>query len=220
MTPPCIYALLGGSFDPIHRGHLAMAQAVDNRLKALNLSTCTQTALLPSRNPFKQIRHASDHQRLTMLRLAVHHHNAQHNSSLCIDDSELALPHQQASYTQQTLTSLKQKYPNTTLIFIIGQDSLNTLPTWQGGLDLLGLCHFWVFARPPLVATWDYTPFVADLQTLVNTPQGHIYLDDTPIPAISSTTIRQTLAQGDISADLIPCVQTYITKNKLYLSKR
>lgn len=214
---PLIRAYLGGSFDPVHLGHLAMAHTVDLTLDNQNIAH--RTALLPSRNPLKHVRHTTDSDRIAMLTLALDEYNRRHHCRLTLDRFELDFfVGDTATYTLDTLTALKNRYPDDILIFIIGQDSLNTLPTWKGGLDLFNLAHFWVFVRSNVaVCTWDYQAYLADLPTLITQPYGKIYWDNTHIANISSTHIRQTLAKGKPSCDLLPSVQQYITQNRLYL---
>lgn len=219
-----IRAYLGGSFDPVHLGHLTMAHTTALTLDSQHIAH--RTALLPSRNPFKHTHHTTDSDRIAMLTLALDEYNRHHHCQLALDRFELDFfGGDTATYTLDTLIALKNTYPDDTLIFIIGQDSLNTLPRWKGGLELLKLAHFWVFTRYNTVIDWEYQPFLMTLPTLIAKPYGGIYLDNTPIADISSTAIRQMLAQGyhhpldnfDKPA-ILPSVLEYITKHQLYLS--
>lgn len=226
-----IRAYLGGSFDPVHLGHLAMAHTVALNLDSQNIAH--RTALLPSRNPFKHTRHSTDSDRIAMLTLALDEYNRHHHCHLALDRFELDFfVGDTATYTLNTLITLKDKYPDDTLIFIIGQDSLNTLPRWKGGLELFNFAHFWVFTRHNTVIDWEYQPFLVELPTLISKPCGGIYLDNTAVADISSTAIRQAIAQGNnnlnnnnpvnhtspTSLMILPSVFEYITKHQLYLS--
>ncbi|MDO4426785.1 MAG: nicotinate (nicotinamide) nucleotide adenylyltransferase [Moraxella sp.] len=209
-----IHAILGGSFNPVHFGHLGMAGAVDKRLASLGLPY--QTTLMPSRNPFKNTQ-TKDAHLLNMLHLGCAEYNATHGTSLGISTLELDSP--KKSYTLDTLSTLKKAYPNTALIFIIGQDSLESLETWKGGFDLFELTHFWVFSRGNTTLTLPETL----KQRLCPTPDallekrvGGLYLDPTPIMEISSSQLRTALAHGHRPAALPSTVSDYITLHGLY----
>lgn len=138
---PAIRAYLGGSFDPVHRGHVQMAMAVYQSL--LPLAQAQQRALyvslLPnSRSPFK--RQSSDPKhRLAMLKLAIQ------GTPLHIDELEIWQP--PPVYTIDSVRTLRQRYPADSLIFIMGMDSARSLDKWQDGLHLTDYVHLWVFYR-------------------------------------------------------------------------
>lgn len=212
-----VRAWLGGSFDPPHLGHLAMAKAVFLRLQRAKIPS--RVALLPSKSPAKRIRHAKDADRLAMLCKSVEEYNAFWRLDLGVDTREMRAK-SDLSYTRDTLAALRRAYPADALIFVVGEDSLNALPTWKGGIDLLDLAHFWVFGRKNgktnAAPSWDCRPFLADLPTLMRRPSGSIFWDDTPIAAVSSSAIRRTLAQGGHSPFLTPKVAAYIRDRGLY----
>ena len=227
-TPPvsAIRAYLGGSFNPVHDGHIQMAMAVYNCLlpSAHEHKRPLHVALLPNaRSPFKPQTIAPSH-RLAMLKLAIQ------NTPLHI--SELELWQNPPVYTIDSVRTLRAQYPRDSLIFIMGMDSAGSLDKWKNGLQLTDYVHLWVFSRPdtadkvapalrqplpterithctdrlPAALKSQVTDSLQDILApnypllkstpLKNQPTGRIYIDRRPIAMISSTDIRQQL-QGD-----------------------
>lgn len=140
-SKPAIRAYLGGSFNPVHNGHIQMAMAVYNRLAPIaNEHQCElQVALLPNaRSPFKE-QSLDPKQRLAMLKLAVQ------DTPLQID--ELELWQTPPVYSIDSVRTLRQRYPDDTLIFIMGMDSARSLDKWKNGLQLTDYVHLWMFER-------------------------------------------------------------------------
>ncbi|MGP5685682.1 nicotinate-nicotinamide nucleotide adenylyltransferase [Psychrobacter glacincola] len=144
-TPaPAIRAYLGGSFDPVHDGHLQMAMTVYQRLLpiAKQQQRALHVSLLPNaRSPFKEKSTDPKH-RLAMLKLATL------NTPLQIN--ELELWQTPPVYTIDSVRTLRQRYPNDSLIFIIGMDSALSLSKWKNGLELTDYVNLWVFNRDDL----------------------------------------------------------------------
>ena len=144
-TPaPAIRAYLGGSFDPVHEGHLQMAMTVYQRLLpiAKQQQRALHVSLLPNaRSPFKEKSTDPKH-RLAMLKLATL------NTPLQIN--ELELWQTPPVYTIDSVRTLRQHYPNDSLIFIIGMDSALSLSKWKNGLELTDYVNLWVFNRDDL----------------------------------------------------------------------
>nr|WP_317199544.1 nicotinate-nicotinamide nucleotide adenylyltransferase [uncultured Psychrobacter sp.] len=206
---PLIRVYLGGSFDPVHLGHIQMAMAVYECLApiASEQNRKLHLSLLPNaRSPFKTDSIDPQH-RLAMLKLALQ------GTPLCIDELELwqAPP----VYTIDSVRTLRSRYPNDSLIFVMGMDSARSLDKWQDGLALINYVNIWVFNRvdsvleAQLSTQQDSTQLlptelqaqtsdsIQDLLTpLKNDSQGHIYIDLRPIASISSTQIRQVLSQS------------------------
>ncbi len=185
--------LIGGSFDPIHLGHLWMADAIIRQIPNAHIR------FLPTAgSPLKNTQTSAKH-RLAMLRLALR------DTPYHIDRSEIFL--EQPIYTINTLHRIRQHLPtDRPLIFVMGQDSLESLQHWKNYQDLLTYVHFWVFPRhtsaTPLQLPTEFQPFYTDqLIPLLSAGQGYIYLDHRTPPAISSTKIRQHLAT---SRPLVP----------------
>ncbi|EMH4108186.1 nicotinate-nucleotide adenylyltransferase [Serratia marcescens] len=212
--PTVLHALFGGTFDPIHYGHLRPVEALAAEV-GLNRVT-----LLPNHvPPHRPQPEANAQQRLKMVELAI-----AGNPLLAVDDREL---HRTTpSYTIETLETIrKERGAAQPLAFIIGQDSLLTLHKWHRWQALLDVCHLLVLARPgyndrmdtPELQQWLERHRTADPALLSRRPHGHIYLADTPELEISATEIRQRRHQGLNCDDLLPRpVQRYIELQGLY----
>ena len=138
---PAIRAYLGGSFDPVHNGHLQMALYVYQSLLpiAKQQQRELQVSLLPNaRSPFKADSTDPKH-RLTMLKLAIKDTPLQIN--------ELELWQTPPVYTIDSVKTLRARYPHDDLIFIMGMDSAQSLDKWKNGLALTDHVNLWVFNR-------------------------------------------------------------------------
>ena len=186
--------ILGGTFDPIHLGHLIQAQAA---LEELNLD---RIVFLPAAiSPYKQDRPpAALHQdRMEMIRLAI-----DDEPRFSADDREL--DRIGPSYTIDTVRSLLGDYPGVRFFYLIGADQLKDLRGWHEFHDLEKLIDFVVFDRSSNghVVITDY-------------PMVHRRID------ISSTEIRERLAKGLAVRYFLPStVHDYIMTHSLYLSPR
>ena len=140
-TKSAIRAYLGGSFDPVHQGHLQMAMTVYQSL--LPIAQLQQrelhVSLLPNaRSPFKDKSTKPEH-RLAMLKLATQ------NTPLQINELELwQMP---PVYTIDSVQTLRARHPNDQLIFIMGMDSARSLDKWKEGLRLTDYVNLWIFDR-------------------------------------------------------------------------
>ena len=140
-TTPAIRAYLGGSFDPVHNGHLQMALYVYQSLLPIaeQQQHELQVSLLPNaRSPFKADSTDPKH-RLAMLKLAIK------NTPLQIN--ELELWQTPPVYTIDSVKTLRARYPHDSLIFIMGMDSAQSLDKWKNGLALTDHVNLWVFNR-------------------------------------------------------------------------
>ena len=138
---PAIRAYLGGSFDPVHNGHLQMALYVYQSLLpiAKQQQRELQVSLLPNaRSPFKADSTDPKH-RLAMLKLAIKDTPLQIN--------ELELWQTPPVYTIDSVKTLRARYPHDSLIFIMGMDSAQSLDKWKNGLALTDHVNLWVFNR-------------------------------------------------------------------------
>ncbi|MEN3258813.1 nicotinate-nucleotide adenylyltransferase [Sodalis endosymbiont of Spalangia cameroni] len=216
MADRALRAFYGGTFDPIHYGHLRPVIAL---ARLVNLQ---QVILLPNNvPPHRPQPVASAQQRLAMARLAI----AEVPDALfTLDDRELR--RSTPSWTVDTFEELRREYgPDAPLGFIIGQDSLLTLPQWHRGLALPDLCHLLVCARPGYGDgldgesdnRWLTRRLTRDPQALHRQPAGLIYCADTPQLAISASDIRARYREGRACDGLLPpAVQGYIDEQGLY----
>ncbi len=215
-SPPLI--LLGGSFDPIHNGHLWIAHTINQELIALGMQS--DIKLLPTAgSPFKNTATSTRH-RLAMLKLALR------DTPFSIDKTEVFL--QPPTYTLDTLCLIRKRIgPDRPLIFVLGQDSFESLPRWKGGFELLKLTHLWVFPRTEHIPQSALTlpeALIAkkalSAEELLKKPQGLIFMDKKTPPEISSTQIRQHLATSEqlklLKKSLPARVMEYNKSTKLY----
>lgn len=205
--------LLGGTFDPVHFGHLRGA------LESAECLDLDELRLIPSaRPPHRGQPGATAEQRLAMVQLAT-----AGVSGLMVDDRELR--RDRPSYSVETLESLRSELGDTvTLFMILGWDAFGGLPGWHRWEELLDLCNLVVLQRP------DYDPELPEvLKDLlaarsvsdpgsVSARAGQIVcLTQTPL-AISATHIRQLLAERRSPRFLLPdAVLDYIETHGLYL---
>jgi nicotinate-nucleotide adenylyltransferase len=215
-------ALLGGTFDPVHYGHLRFA---DDVRRALGLS---EVRLVPARDPpHRQGPAASAGERLAMLRLAVAEF-----PGLVADERELRRAGK--SYTVLTLEELRAEFPHRPLLLLLGADAFIGLPSWHRWKDIFGLAHVVVVERPgmsleaklpeELLPIWR-EHLTADPESLRSRTAGAIFVQPISPHAVSATTIRERLSQGNAaSADksakwrglLPPAVLAYIDHHHLY----
>ncbi|MEZ3499893.1 nicotinate-nucleotide adenylyltransferase [Pantoea sp. KPR_PJ] len=210
-----LHALLGGTFDPVHYGHLRPAEALAQQIGL------KRVLLLPNNvPPHRPQPEASPRQRVDMLRCAI-----SDRPLFEIDTRELM--RETPSWTVATLEALRaERGPQQPLGFIIGQDSLLSLSGWHRWQELLSLCHLLVCKRPgyaaemesPEMQCWLEDHLAVSAQQLHQQPAGFIWLADTPLVDISATEIRQRRHQKLPCDDLLPpAVIDYIDRTGLYL---
>jgi nicotinate-nucleotide adenylyltransferase len=194
--------LLGGSFDPPHLGHIAMAEAA-RRAHALD-----RVLLIPSGSPPHKQDLSSAADRLEMVRLAAAGHEG-----LAASDIEVRRPG--VTYTIDTLEELGRLHPGAELYFIVGEDSLKDLPAWREPARILQLARLVVVNRPGARAA--LTP--ADLPGVPEAIFQRIECDRVTMPPcpFESRRIRAELRAGNRSHDgLAPAVLEYILRRGLY----
>jgi nicotinate-nucleotide adenylyltransferase len=212
--------VLGGTFDPIHLGHLAVADAA-RRALALD-----EVLVLPARTPPHRPvdPSASPYHRFAMVALA-----AQPTPWLTASDVELR--RSGPSYTADTLRALHAAgYDPLQIFFLIGADAFAEIAMWHEYPAVLDLAHFVVCSRPgtPAGSMTARLPDLAlrmvvlprDAPTLTAEPLPRVYLLDSPTPGISSTDIRARARAGRPLAGLVPPeVDAYIRRQGLYGSQ-
>lgn len=209
-----LQALFGGTFDPVHYGHLLPVEAL---AEAINL---TRVIIMPNNvPPHRPQPEATSQQRKAMLALAIND-----RPLFTLDERELR--RDTPSYTAETLEIWRQESgPARPLAFIIGQDSLLSFPTWYRYDSILNYCHLIVCRRPGYALEmrdevhqrWLAQHLTADARELHTLPAGKIFLAQTPWFDISATEIRQRLRQNAPCDDLLPpAVLDYIVQQGLY----
>jgi nicotinate-nucleotide adenylyltransferase len=192
--------IYGGSFDPVHKGHLALAGACQHQT-ALDEVWFVPTAVQPlkQRGP-----HATDAQRLDMLQLAIHSEPSWRICRLEIERGGL-------SYTIDTLRKLDEELPDAVLFFMIGADATKDVPHWREPHEIFRLATPLVVRR-----AGQAEPDLAALRAICGTnkqPQ----LVEMPAVDVSSTEIRGRAAEGEPLGDLVPeSVARYIRDQGIY----
>ena len=202
--------VLGGSFDPIHFGHIkpCLKLAEIFQLKSIRLIPCKVS-------PFKESTFTSAQHRWNMVSMIAA------NSDLFVADSR-ELERDTPSYTYETLLDLRKEFSAEIKIFwIMGLDALIDFPRWYHAKDILTLCHILVLQRPGYQWTvqdsWLDEHITDDQKQLANKDSGHIYITDTEMVDVSSTQIRDLVVAGEQPKYLLPGgVWNYIKRNNLY----
>jgi nicotinate-nucleotide adenylyltransferase len=198
--------LYGGSFDPVHYGHLLLAECCREELR-LDAVWFLPTAV----SPFKRGQAGAEAKhRVEMLKLALAGHEAMNVSTLEIDRGGV-------SYTVETLTTIHQQQPDAELFFLMGGDSLRDLPTWR---EPARICEL---AIPVAVPRPDSPPIDYDLLRGLVPPArlDLIRRHQVTMPLIdhSSTDLRRRVAEGKSIRYRTPrAVEKYIETHGLYLS--
>lgn len=207
--------ILGGTFDPIHLGHINPALEVKQQL---NLD---QIWLMPNHiPPHKKTTVVSSHHRLEMVKLVCLQYP---EFELC----DIEIKRDTPSYSVTTLSLLTELYPDEEFFFIMGMDSFVQLPLWYQWKSLFNLCHIALCQRPGWTidthsemtkellfrqANTDY------LTSNSHSKHGRIFCINSQLVDISSTEVRQRLAQNiDISTALPQTTIDYIRQHQLYI---
>jgi nicotinate-nucleotide adenylyltransferase len=207
--------LLGGTFDPIHNGHLAVARAAQHAL-ALDHVRFIPAARPPHRPDSPQ---ASEYHRVAMIRLAI-------ENGTGWEVSDLELRRDGPSYTYDTLITLNRDgLPPSQIFFITGADAFAEIATWHRYPEVLDLAHFVVVARPgfSLEALQGRVPALAhrmiEPADLAVSSASRIILVAAETPDVSSTAIRARAARREALDGLVPpAVSAYISQHDLYSS--
>jgi nicotinate-nucleotide adenylyltransferase len=209
-------ALLGGSFDPVHNGHVALAALFAKLLQPDELR------IIPAGNPWQKGRlQASADDRVAMLELAF----AQARLPVTLDRQEIE--RSTPTYSIDTLRHVRAELgEQASIVFLMGADQLQQFDTWRDWRALFDLAHIGVAARPgyslaeaalPAAVATELQQRQGSLEQLRNTPSGHAYLAQTLGVDISATQVRAALQRGEKANSLIsPVVLDYIQQHNLY----
>jgi len=205
-------ALFGGTFDPVHYGHLRAAAEVAEQLKVSDFR------LLPAgQPPHREGTWAEAHHRLAMLELALAPY-----PDLRVDDREIQ--RSGPSFMVDTLADLRSEVGSAPILLCVGQDAANDLNRWHRWRELFELAHLVIMARPlsqprypqDLGEMFDQRR-VKRTRDLMDSPSGLVRHVEITQLAISSTDIRRQLASGRDPRFLLPAtVLAYVRKHGLY----
>ncbi len=205
-------AILGGTFDPVHIGHLRIALEIQ---QAYHLA---EVRFIPCWQPVHRAPPiATPEQRLAMLACAI-----KNEPTFKLDDCEIQ--RQGPSYTINTLEIIRQKFPHTPLCFILGLDAWCGFATWHRYEDILRLAHLIIAMRPSylLPQTGKLAELLQqhqtkEISTLQTSLGGNIIIHSTTSLDMSATAIRNQIAKGEHPRPLLPDgVYDYIVKQHLY----
>lgn len=208
--------ILGGSFNPVHLGHLRAAEEVR---EALQLD---RVLFVPAALPPHKVGHrlAAPRHRLAMVRLAIRDHPA-------FEVSSIELERRGRSYSVDTLRVLRARRPDWCLHFIVGMDAFAEIDTWKEYRELFALADFVVIPRPgftprplrallPVAARRDFW-YAPDRLTLHHRSGHRVAFQSVTGFDISATAIRARVGQGKSIRYLVPtAVERYIATHRLY----
>lgn len=213
MSQQTPYVFMGGTFDPVHNGHLRTALELRQWLDV------PRVCLIPSKMPVhRDMPGCTPEQRLEMLELAV-----AGEPTLAVDDREIRSD--QPSYSLLTLESLRAELgPDKPICMVMGMDAYQTLPSWHQWQRFVDFAHIVVVGRPgyrftpePRLREYTERHATASVCSLHHQPAGLIMIHELTPLGISATRIRQQITQGESPRYLLPdSVWSYIQANKLY----
>ena len=201
--------IFGGTFDPIHYGHLRSA------LEVKEIFGLSEVRLIPSAHPpHREQPAATALMRLHMLDLAIKNH-----PGLIIDTRELN--RSGASYMVDTLKSLRQEFKDEPLLLFIGSDAFNHLKTWHKWQQLFDYAHIVVMTRPGFeiqnLDEFFKIRLTNEITELAHNLAGKLYFQQVTQLDISATAIRNMIAEQHNPGFLLPdTVIAYIRQHKLY----
>ncbi|MFL6142555.1 MAG: nicotinate-nucleotide adenylyltransferase [Labedaea sp.] len=189
--------IMGGTFDPIHHGHLVAASEVQARFDL------DEVIFVPTGQPWQKthqtVSPAEDRYLMTVIATA---------SNPRFSVSRVDVDRKGVTYTIDTLRDLREAHRDAELFFITGADALEQILTWREADELFGLAHFVGVTRPGYDLDDHHLPI------------GAVSLIEVPAMAISSTACRARVAAGEPVWYLVPDgVVQYISKRNLYVSE-
>jgi nicotinate-nucleotide adenylyltransferase len=202
--------ILGGTFDPIHNGHMYIATEVLQHLPVAEIK------FIPCKVPVhREVPHASPIDRITMIHLAIEGQNA-----FSIDQREIN--RESPSFMIETVISLRADYPRSPLCLILGTDVYQKICSWKDWQNLLNYAHFVVVNREQSEFkhhpnSWFESKKIEDTNCLSTHLSGGIFFLEISPSTISATDIRQKIKNQEDISDLVPAeVATYIMQHGLY----
>lgn len=192
--------IFGGTFDPIHHGHLIIAAELRFKLKLDRIQ------FLPAGKPPHKTDSdvTSDSHRLRMLESVL-------KNDPCFEISYVDIENSGLSYTAESMRTHIERYPDAEILFLMGQDSLRDLPYWHEPGRIPELVRLGVAMRPGVVVDLDY------IYQRVPQAEGRIDFIDVPLIQIASSDIRRRVRVGHpIRYHVPPIVEEYIYAHNLY----
>ena len=203
MTAPRRVGVMGGTFDPIHNGHLVAGSEVAD-LFDLDLVLFVPTGQ-PWQKHHRAVSKAEDRYLMTVIATAA-------NPSFLV--SRVDIDRQGPTYTVDTLADVRQQFPDAELFFITGADALNKIVTWRDWESMFDMANFIGVTRPGYELTTDNKKLQKELAA------GRLKLVEIPAMAISSTDCRERAESGRPVWYLVPDgVVQYIAKHDMYRSQ-
>lgn len=213
-----LVGVYGGTFDPVHYGHLRIAEELNEMLGFSELY------FVPSGSPrLRNEPSASRNHRVAMLAAAI-----EDNEAFILDKREIE--REGESYSVATLREFREEVGSEcALCFIMGSDVFLNLPKWYCWRELFELCHIIIADRPGYMFTLNndmseelrktfMSSHVSSIKELKESAHGLIFVAPTTLQDISATTIRESIAAGKSARYLTPdAVLKYIEMNRLYL---
>ncbi len=212
--------MLGGSFDPVHNGHVALANYFVDLIKPDALR------VIPAGNPWqKDGLQASGEDRVAMVRNAFGTALTEQHVPVTIDQQEILRA--SATYTIDTLRAVRKELGlEVSIVFLMGADQLQHLDTWQEWQKLFDYAHVCTASRPgfamdaahiPRSVAREFARRIGKPAQIRNTPQGLACLAPNLAVDISATEIRAALQRGERPTSLVPPgVLDYIEQHQLY----
>ena len=192
-------AILGGTFDPIHFGHLEAAKKIQE------LNFFKKVSLLPSYQPVQKKNCLFDlNQRIEMIECALDEY-----PTIELDYDEINSKN--PSYMIDTLKFKKKNNPDQSICLIIGTDALENLSSWKDSQNLKEFCHLFVIERPkypPIKINQCGFELVDSLDKFGQSRSGYLYFSDLKMLDISSTDIREKILNKKSIENLTPCSVT------------
>ena len=190
--------IMGGTFDPVHHGHLVAASEVASRFGL------DEVVFVPTGQPWQKsdraVSSAEDRYLMTVIATA---------SDPRFSVSRVEIDRDGATYTVDTLRELHRTRPDADLFFITGADAMAQIVTWHDAAELFSLAHFVGVTRPGWTLGADALP--------AGLPEGAVTVLEVPALAISSSDCRQRVADGEPLAYLVPeGVVQFVAKRRLY----
>lgn len=195
--------IFGGTFNPVHSGHLAAAKEARKKLK-LKKIIFIPGGLLPHK---KNQEIALSNHRYEMVKLAI-------KGKKYFEVSPMEIYKKAISYSIETILALKKKYQkNTELVFLLGADAMLNIKTWKQPRKVLKLCHFFVLKR----AGYPISDMIKKLAKIKIYKDKDYKVLNIKSPDISSTEIRKLIKNGLDTGNFIPKeVKKYIHEHRLY----